>query len=209
MCRFQFIEELKASSEQGPLLQIRGMSYRQMKERWKGVFMKKILSICTLFVVVATVLVWYHLPIKSKATAELYCDVPNVSELYAEFDLRISRSLFSPLAIDGTIRIGDVDYVVWGRKEHNFFSNMQRKVKGEMNIPVFVNAANFGQGTSVLISDLLFIHSIQFGDNYIIENVSFSLTSDDYGLWSSFTMASQSEKAAVKDGQTPAQVQSV
>ena len=152
--------------------------------------MKKILSICILLVIVATVLIWYHVPIKSKATVELYCDVPNVNELYADFDLKISRSLVSPLVIDGTIRIGDVDYVVWGRQEYDFFSNMQRKVKGEMNIPVFVNAANFGQGTSVLISDLLFIHSIQFGDNYIIENVSFSLTCDDYGLWSSSTVLS-------------------
>ena len=157
--------------------------------------MKKILSICILFALAATVLVWYHLPIKSKATVELYCDVPNVSELYAEFDLRISRSLFSPLVIDGTIRIGDVDYVVLGRQKYGLVSNIQRKVKGEMNIPVFVNAANFGQGTNMLISDLLYIHSIQFGDNYIIEDVSFSLTCDDYGLWSS--SASQSERAAV------------
>ena len=152
--------------------------------------MKKILSICTLFVVVTALLIWYYLPIKRTATVELYCDDPNVSELYAEFDLKISRSLFSPLVINGTIRIGDRDYVVWGRQEYGFVSNMQRKAKGEMNIPVFVNAANFGQGTSLLVSDLLFIHNIQFGDNYIIENVSLSLTSDDYDLWSGCTVTS-------------------
>ena len=71
--------------------------------------MKKILSICTLFVVVSALLIWYYLPIKRTATVELYCDDPNVSELYAEFDLKISRSLFSPLVINGTIRIGDRD----------------------------------------------------------------------------------------------------
>lgn len=152
--------------------------------------MKIKLSICTLFVVIAVVLIWYHLPISRTATVELCCNDPNVSELYAELDLRISRSLFSPLVINGTIRIGDKDYVVWTRQEYGFVSNMQRKARGEMNIPVFVNVANLGQGTSMLVSDLLFIHSIQFGDNYIIENVSLSLTSDDYGLWSSCTVTS-------------------
>lgn len=143
-----------------------------------------------MFVVIVAVLVWYYLPINRTATVELYCDDPNVSALYAEFELKISRSLFSPLVINGTIRIGDRDYVVWTRQTYGFFSNMQRKAKGEMNIPVFVNAANFGQGTSLLVSDLLYIHNIQFGDNYKIEKVCLSLNSDDYGVWSSCTVTS-------------------
>lgn len=146
---------------------------------------KKVLFLCILFVVMAGVLVWYDLPIKRTATAELYCDDPKVSGLSAELDLCISRSLFSPSAIHGTIHIGDRDYVVWGRQEHDFASNIQRKIKGEIDIPVFINADNFGKGTDLLLRDLLYIHSIQFGDDYKIENVSLSMTSDDYGMWNS------------------------
>ena len=148
-------------------------------------FQKKILPICILLVAVAAVLVWYHLPIKSTATVELYCDDPNVRGLCAEFDLKLSRSLFSPLAINGTIRIGDRDYVVWERQDYGFFSDIQRKANGELDIPVFINAANFGKGTNLLIRDLLYIHSIQFGDHHMIEHVSLSLTSDDHGMWNS------------------------
>ena len=108
-----------------------------------------------------------------------------MSALYAEFDLKISRSLFSPPEIHGTIWIGDKEYVAWKGQEYSFVSNIQRKAKGEMNIPAFVNVANLGQGTSFMISDLLYIHSIQFGNRYSIENVSLSMTSDDYGLWRS------------------------
>lgn len=140
--------------------------------------------------VVAAVLVWYHLPIKSKATVELYCDDSTMSALSAEFDLRISRSLFAPPVINGTIQIEDVNYVVWTRQKYGLVSNMLRKVKGKMSIPTFVNPSNFGKGVDKLIGDLLHIHSIQFGDNYTIENVSISMTSNDYGVWSSSTLAS-------------------
>lgn len=147
--------------------------------------MKKILTIGALFVVAAAALIWYHLPIKSEATVELYCYDPTMSALSAEFDLRISRSLFAPPVIDGTIRIEDVNYVVWTRQKYGLFSNILRKVKGEMNLPTFVNPANFGKGADKLIGDLLHIHSIQLGDNYTIEYVSISMTSDGYGVWTS------------------------
>lgn len=117
---------------------------------------------------------------------ELYCNDPSISAIYAEFDLRISRSLFAPPVIDGTIRIEDVNYVVWTRPKYGLVSNMLRKLKGEMNLPTFVNPANFGNGVDKIIGDLLLIHSIQFGDNYTIENVSISMTSNDYGMWNSF-----------------------
>lgn len=152
--------------------------------------MKRILSIGTLFVVTIVALVWYHFPIKSTATVELYCDDPSIGSLYAEFDLRISRSLFAPPVIDGTIRIEDANYVVWTRQKYGLVNNMLRKLKGEMNIPTFVNSANFGKGVDKLIGDLLHIHNIQFGKNYTIEDVSVSMTSNDYGVWSSFTLAS-------------------
>lgn len=154
--------------------------------------MKKILSICALLVAAAAVLIWYHLPIKTTATVELYCDDPNAGALYAEFDLRISRSLFAPPAVDGTIRIGDADYVPWrGRNDKNgFFLNMLRKVKGKIDIPAFINPANYGQLTDKLMSDILTVFSIQFGDNYMIEGASLSRNSDDHGVWSGSTAAS-------------------
>lgn len=156
--------------------------------------MKKFLSICALLVAAAALLIWYHLPIKTTATVELYCDDPNAGALYAEFDLRISRSLFAPPAVDGTIRIGDADYVPWGRPGGSFFSNMLRKVKGEINTRGFwVNPANYGQSTKKLLNDKLTVWSIQFGDNYKIDGASISRNSneDEYNrLWSGVTVAS-------------------
>ena len=59
-----------------------------------------------------------------------------------------------------------------------------------MNIPAFVNPDNFGHGVELLLSDILWVNSIQFGSGYDIENVSLLFTSDDYvdGLWSNYTV---------------------
>ena len=152
---------------------------------YKPFNMKKFIGICILIVVVIAGIVWYYIPIKSTATIELYCNDPNESSIYAEFDLEISRSLFSPPKIDGTVRIGDKEYVRWTWQKYGFFTNILRKVKGEIDIPCFINSANFGQGQDILISDLLWIYGIQFGDNYTIENVGLSMSSDDRGSWCS------------------------
>ena len=152
--------------------------------------MKKFLSICALVVAAAALLIWFHLPIKTTATVELYCDDPNAGALYAEFDLRISRSLFAPPAVDGTIRIGDADYVPWGKIRVDFIRNMLRKVKGEINIPGFwVNPANYGQLTDKLMSDMLTVWRIQFGGSYTIEGASIVRNSYGYG-WSGNAVAS-------------------
>lgn len=152
--------------------------------------MKKILFICTLFALSLVLLVFYYLPIKRTAIVELCCDDPSVGAITAEFDLRIWRSLFSPLTIDGTIRIGDSAYVPLSKVEGSFLQNIKRKVDREKNIPQFVNSEHFGQGTSLLLSDRLIIHNLQFGKNYAIEEVSLLLTSADPGLWTSCTGAS-------------------
>jgi hypothetical protein len=146
---------------------------------------KKLIAVCVLLVVAAGVLVWYHLPIKTSAAVELYCDDPAAGELSADFDLAISRSLLSPTEVNGTIRIDGRNYEVWARQDSGFFSNIQRKIDGELDVPVFINEANFGQGTDQLLSDLLYIHSLQFGDGYELEAVSLSLTADDHGMWNS------------------------
>lgn len=150
----------------------------------KGVGARRtvILLVCALLVAAAA-LVWYCLPVKRTAAVELHCDDPDAGMISAEFDFKISRSLFSPPVLDGTIRLGDTEYVTWVRQKYGFFSNLQRKAAGELDTPVFVNAANLGQGTELVISDLLYIHSIQFGDNYQLASVSLSRMSDDRGIW--------------------------
>ena len=152
--------------------------------------MKKIIFLCIIVLIAGMSIVWYCLPVKRTATVELHCNDPSVGIIFAEFDLKISRSLFLPPVLDGTIRLGDAEYVAWARQKYGFFSNLQRKATGKMDIPVFANTANLGQGTDLLISDILFIHAIQFGDNYIIESVSLSRTSDDHGLWSGSAVGS-------------------
>ena len=151
---------------------------------------KKILSICVLLVVAVGVLVWYHIPIKTAATVELYCSDPAGGALDADFDLSVSRSLFAQDKLDGTIRVGDREYVVWTWQKYGFFESIQRKFEGSMNIPAFVNPDNFGHGVELLLSDILWVNSIQFGSGYEIENVSLQFTSDDYvdGLWSNYTV---------------------
>ena len=59
-----------------------------------------------------------------------------------------------------------------------------------MNIPAFVTPDNFGQGVELLMSDILYVHNLQFGSGYEIENVSLQFTSDDYvgGLWSNYIL---------------------
>ena len=151
---------------------------------------KRILSICILLVATVGVLVWYHIPVKTTASTELYCSDPAGGTLDAEFDLSISRSLFAQDRLDGTIRIGDMEYTAWTWQRYGFFESIQRKFEGQMNIPAFVNQDNFGQGVELLLSDILWLNSLQFGSGYEIENVSLHFTSDDYvgGLWSNYTL---------------------
>lgn len=153
---------------------------------------KKLIAVSVLLVVVVGALIWYHLPVKTSAAVELYCDDPAAGALSAELDLSISRSLLAQPAVNGTIRIGDTEYVVWARQDYGFFESIQRKFEGRLDIPAFINPDNFGHGTELMLSDLLWLHSIQFGPGYEIENVSLLLTSDDYagGLWSNLTVTS-------------------
>ena len=151
---------------------------------------KNLIAVSVLLVVVVAALIWYHLPVKTSAAVELYCDDPAAGTLSAEFDLSISRSLLSQPEVDGTIRIGDTEYVVWARQDYGLFESIQRKFEGELDIPVFADQDNFGHGTELMLSDLLWLHSIQFEDGYEIESVSLSLRSDDHGMWSSRTAAS-------------------
>lgn len=151
---------------------------------------QRLLAVCVLLVVAVGVLVWYHIPIKTAATVELYCSDPAGGALDAEFDLSVSRSLFAQDKLDGTIRVGDREYVVWTWQKYGFFESIQRKFEGSMNIPAFVNPDNFGHGVELLLSDILWVNSIQFGSGYEIENVSLQFTSDDYasGLWSNYKL---------------------
>lgn len=151
---------------------------------------KRLIALCVLLVVMVTALVWYHLPIKIAESMELYCSDPAGGSLDAEFDLSISRSLLAQDKLDGTIRVGDREYVVWTWPKYGFFESMQRKFLGQMNIPAFVNPDNFGQGVELLLSDILWVNSIQFGSGHEIESVSLLFTSDDYvdGLWSNYTV---------------------
>ena len=86
---------------------------------------KRVIALCVLLVVMVTALVWYHLPIKTAASVELYCSDPAGGSLDAEFDLSISRSLFAQDKIDGTIRVGDREYVVWTWQKYGFFESMR------------------------------------------------------------------------------------
>ena len=151
---------------------------------------KRVIALCVQLVVMVTALVWYHLPIKTAASVELYCSDQAGGSLDAEFDLSVSRSLFAQDKIDGTIHAGDREYVVWTWQKYGFFESMQRKFLGQMNIPAFVNPDNFGQGVELLMSDILWVPFIDFGSGYDIENVSLLFTSDDYvdGLWSNYTV---------------------
>ena len=151
---------------------------------------QRLLAVCVLLVVVVGALVWYHIPVKTAASMELYCSDPAGGALDAEFDLSVSRSLFAQDKLDGTIRVGDREYVVWTWQKYGFFESMQRKLLGQMNIPAFVNPDNFGHSVELLLSDILWVNSIQFGSGYEIENVSLQFTSDDYasGLWSNYKL---------------------
>lgn len=151
---------------------------------------KRVIALCVQLVVMVTALVWYHLPIKTAASVELYCSDQAGGSLDAEFDLSVSRSLFAQDKIDGTIHAGDREYVVWTWQKYGFFESMQRKFLGQMNIPAFVNPDNFGHSVELLMSDVLWVPFIDFGSGYDIENVSLLFTSDDYvdGLWSNYTV---------------------
>lgn len=151
---------------------------------------KRLIALCVLLVVLAAALVWYHIPIKTAASMELYCSDPAGGSIDAEFELSVSRSLFAQDKLDGTIRVGDREYVVWTWQKYGFFESIQRKFEGSMNIPAFVNPDNFGHGVELLLSDILWVHSIQFGSGHEIESVSLQFTSDDYvdGLWSNYIL---------------------
>lgn len=151
---------------------------------------KRLIALCVLLVVLAAALVWYHIPIKTAASMELYCSDPAGGALDAEFDLSVSRSLFAQDKLDGTIRVGDREYVVWTWQKYGFFESIQRKFQGQRNIPAFVNPDNFGHGVELLMSDILYVHNLQFGSGYEIESVSLQFTSDDYvdGLWSNYIL---------------------
>lgn len=151
---------------------------------------KRLIALCVLLVVLAAALVWYHIPIKTAASMELYCSDPAGGALDAEFDLSVSRSLFAQDKLDGTIRVGDREYVVWTWPKYGFFESILHKFQGQMNIPAFVNPDNFGHGVELLMSDILYVHNLQFGSGYEIENVSLLFTSDDYvdGLWSNYIL---------------------
>ena len=151
---------------------------------------KKLIAVCVLLIVAAGVLVWYHIPVKTTASMELYCSDPAGGSIDAEFELSVSRSLFAQDKLDGTIRVGDREYVVWTWQKYGFFESMQRKFQGQMNIPAFVNPDNFGHSVELLMSDILWVPFIYFGSGYDIENVSLLFTSDDYvdGLWSNYTV---------------------
>lgn len=115
---------------------------------------------------------------------------PGRGSLDAEFDLSISRSLLAQDKLDGTIRVGDREYVVWTWPKYGFFESILRKFQGQMNIPAFVNPDNFGHGVELLMSDVLWVPFIDFGSGHEIETVSLLFTSDDYvdGLWSNYTL---------------------
>ena len=81
---------------------------------------KKLIAVCVLLIVAAGVLVWYHIPIKTAASMELYCSDPAGGSLDAEFELSVSRSLFAQDKLDGTIRVGDREYVVWTWPKYGF-----------------------------------------------------------------------------------------
>ena len=151
---------------------------------------QRLLALCVLLVVVVGALVWYHIPVKTAASMELYCSDPAGGALDAEFDLSVSRSLFAQDKLDGTIRVGDREYVVWTWPKYGFFESILRKFQGQMNIPAFVNPDNFGHSVELLMSDILWVPFIDFGSGYDIENVSLQFTSDDYasGLWSNYKL---------------------
>lgn len=151
---------------------------------------KKLIAVCVLLIVVAGVLVWYHIPVKTTASMELYCSDPAGGSIDAEFELSVSRSLFAQDKLDGTIRVGDREYVVWTWPKYGFFESILRRFQGQMNIPAFVNPDNFGHGVELLMSDILYVHNLQFGSGYEIESVSLQFTSDDYvdGLWSNYIL---------------------
>lgn len=81
---------------------------------------KRVIALCVLLVVMVTALVWYHLPIKIAESMELYCSDPAGGSLDAEFDLSVSRSLFAQDKLDGSIRVGDREYVVWTWQKYGF-----------------------------------------------------------------------------------------
>ena len=147
--------------------------------------LKRVLFISTLIFAVIAGMIWYYAPVKCTSTIELSCDDPNENPIYTELNLKISRSLFSPDRVDGTILIGGKKYEAWTWEKYDFFSNILREVKGEIDIPCFINSANLGKGQDTLISDLLWINNIQLSDNYEIANVRLMITSDDRGIWSS------------------------
>lgn len=115
---------------------------------------------------------------------------PAGGSIDAEFDLSVSRSLFAQDKLDGTIRVGDREYVVWTWPKYGFFESILRRFQGQMNIPAFVNPDNFGHSVELLMSDVLWVPFIDFGSGYDIENVSLLFTSDDYvdGLWSNYIL---------------------
>lgn len=151
---------------------------------------KRLIALCVLLVVLAAALVWYHIPVKTTASMELYCSDPAGGSIDAEFELSVSRSLFAQDKLDGTIRVGDREYVVWTWQKYGFFESILRKFQGQMNIPAFVNPDNFGHSVELLMSDILYVHNLQFGSGYEIESVSLQFTSDDYvdGLWSNYIL---------------------
>ena len=151
---------------------------------------KRLIALCVLLVVLAAALVWYHIPVKTTASMELYCSDPAGGSLDAEFDLSVSRSLFAQDKLDGTIRVGNREYVVWTWQKYGFFESILRRFQGQMNIPAFVNPDNFGHSVELLMSDVLWVPFIDFGSGYDIENVSLQFTSDDYvgGLCSNYTL---------------------
>lgn len=151
---------------------------------------KKLIAVCVLLIVAAGVFVWYHIPVKTTASMELYCSDPAGGSIDAEFELSVSRSLFAQDKLDGTIRVGDREYVVWTWPKYGFFESILRRFQGQMNIPAFVNPDNFGHGVELLMSDILYVHNLQFGSGYEIESVSLQFTSDDYvdGLWSNYIL---------------------
>lgn len=146
---------------------------------------KIVVTVILLTMMMLSFSIWYYIPVKSHTLLEVFSS--SGSKITISADLSISRSFFSPLAIKGQIIFGDTTFKAWVLSESanvNFFEQIQKKIKGKVNPSIFVNESNFGKSTDILLSDLLFIHSIQFDKSYCIQGITFILTSDGSSIWS-------------------------
>lgn len=162
-----------------------------------------ITAIAFIAIAVTVFMIWYHRPIEINQVIEVYDQSDNNSCKKIQTNFVINRYLLSPNKLSGQFQLDDANdkvYISWKGEETGFFQKLQMKISGKYDIPVWINSANLvnpdlhsgetgapiGIDNERILSDLIYIPHIEFGDDYTLDSISLLIaTNGDASTWRS------------------------